>query len=343
MPLTTSELAEEAVIKREKRIEKILNMHPSKRSKKMQKELDDDIKRYHNEIDRSLEFDEAIKPVEPPEGINILNNVYVCNGCIDGVGKECHTPECIYFLSRCNDLPKRETMILSAVDITPLPIKEYVEKLIATKGLEMNDRAKSYSAEFPMYPPVVCSNSWLYGIWMIGNNYKNKMGYYGEYPPSYLRRVKSLFPDMKDVLHLFSGKIEKGLWPSETTFDIKIDCDVKGDAHKLSEYFTEKKFDLILADPPYSDEDSLHYGSPMVNRVKVLKECAKIVKKGGFICWLDQVLPMYRKDEVSYVGTVGVTDLSFEDELKDIETAGNIGIIRSTNHRFRVLSIFRKV
>ena len=99
--------------------------------------------------------------------------------------------------------------------------------------------------------------------------------------------------------------------------------DVTGDAHELAKHFKAGYFDLIIADPPYSSEDANHYGTPMVNRNKVLAECAKILEPGGFVCWLDQMLPMYRK--------------------KELLMCGAIGIIRSTNHRFRVASFFRKL
>ena len=185
--------------------------------------------------------------------------------------------------------------------------------------ISLQERATSYNKAFPKYPPLVCTDRWIYGIWMIGNNYRNKMGYYGEYPQSYIKRVKSIFPDATNILHLFSGIVKS---KGGITFDIRPELkpDVIGDAHNLSNYFPPNCFDLIMADPPYSQEDSEHYGTPMINRNKVLKECYKVLKPQGFICWLDTVLPMYRKDELLLVGT--------------------IGMIRSTNHRFRVLSIF---
>lgn len=184
--------------------------------------------------------------------------------------------------------------------------------------MKLQDRANLYNQAFPKYPPLVATDRWLYGIWMIGNLYKGT-GFHGAYPHGYLRRIKSLFPDKTKVLHLFSGSVKD---PGAITFDLVQPADVQGDAHELSSYFARESFDLILADPPYSQEDANRYGTPTVNRNKVLKECVPILISGGFICWLDMILPMYRKREVSLVGT--------------------IGIIRSTNHRFRVVSIFQK-
>jgi SAM-dependent methyltransferase len=124
-----------------------------------------------------------------------------------------------------------------------------------------------------------------------------------------------------NILHLFSGSLDDSI-PG-------IKLDIKGkngviekDAEKLSGAFSEGRFDLILADPPYSNEDALHYGTPMINRNKVVSECYKILKPGGFLVWLDQVFPMFRKTEFKLVGT--------------------IGIIRSTNHRVRCVFIFQK-
>lgn len=141
----------------------------------------------------------------------------------------------------------------------------------------------------------------------------------GAYPASYLERIMTMFCDRKNVLHLFSGSLPPGDY---LRFDMLQPAEVNGDAHNLSSYFKRKKFDLVLADPPYSGEDAERYGTPMVNRNKVVKECAKILHPGGYLVWLDCVLPMYRKDEFKYVGT--------------------IGLIRSTNHRFRIVSIFKK-
>lgn len=188
------------------------------------------------------------------------------------------------------------------------------------KNYTLKDRAKFYSNTFQKWPPLRVDDRWIDGMWIMGNNYKTS-GFYGAYPHTYLKRIMSLFPDAENVLHLFAGSLEKGNY---VRFDIKNDyADVCGDAHKLSSYFKDKKFDLILADPPYSIEDCEHYGCSMVKRNVVLKECYKILDDNGYIVWLDQVLPMFRKDELNMVGV--------------------IGMVKSTNHRFRVITIFKKI
>jgi hypothetical protein len=185
-------------------------------------------------------------------------------------------------------------------------------------SLTLKDRVEAYNKTFPSYPKLSTSNGWIVGTWIIGNYYRNKSNYYGCYPHSYLKRIRSMFPDCKKILHVFSGSVQQ-----DETFDIKPQYKPTyvGDAHNLSEII-KQKYELILADPPYSEEDAQHYGTPMINRNHVVRECAKILENEGFLVWLDQVFPMYRKKELKLVGVIGV--------------------IRSTNHRVRTAFIFRK-
>jgi 16S rRNA G966 N2-methylase RsmD len=81
------------------------------------------------------------------------------------------------------------------------------------------------------------------------------------------------------------------------------------------------QYDLVLADPPYSVEDAVRYQTTMIRR-NVVMRALRGLSPGAHIVWLDQVLPMYRKD-------------SFAMEAV-------IGMVKSTNHRFRVVTIFRR-
>ena len=183
------------------------------------------------------------------------------------------------------------------------------------------ERIAFYEIAFPKFPPLtVGTDGRIQGIWVMGNNYTTGSSLYGAYPYGYLDRITSLFPDCKTVLHLFSGSMKKSV--NYIRFDVKK-ADVNGDAEELSGYFKFNVFDIIYADPPYSVEDTEHYGTPMINRNKVLRECVKVVRMGGYIVWLDQVLPMYRKTELKIIGL--------------------IGMVKSTNHRFRVVTIFQKI
>ena len=192
-------------------------------------------------------------------------------------------------------------------------------------NLSLEQRAAAYHAAFPTWPPLSTTRRWIYGVWDIGNAYKSKQGYYGEYPHGYLARVGALFPEKKSgrTLHLFSGSV--------TAPGIKMDLRwigqrprgaVTGDAQRLSEYFEAGRFDMVYADPPYTVADAARYSTPMPNRRKVMAELARVVAAEGHVAWLDCVKPMYRKVEWTMIGEIGVA--------------------RSTNHRVRMLFIFQR-
>lgn len=168
----------------------------------------------------------------------------------------------------------------------------------------------------------IAGDNRVVGTWIMGNNYQVKSQFYGGYPAGYLRRIKALFPDKKRVLHLFSGKVDVALFPGDTVdIDPQHHPDYCVDAHTLSGVPLEK-YDLVLSDPAYSVEDSAHYGTPMINRNTVLRVLGERLNPGTHVVWLDQVLPMHRKDQFK------------------IEAV--IGMVKSTNHRFRVIVIFQR-
>lgn len=161
----------------------------------------------------------------------------------------------------------------------------------------------------------------ILGMFVMGNSYVVKSGYYGGYPATYLARIKALFPEKRSVLHLFSGRVDTAAFPGKTVdIDFDLDPDFVDNAETLLNVPLED-FDLVLADPPYSEEDAVHYGSAMVNRNKVIKALTRL-RPGAHVVWLDQVLPLYKK--------------------VDWNIAARIGMVKSTNHRFRVITIFER-
>jgi hypothetical protein len=161
------------------------------------------------------------------------------------------------------------------------------------------------------------------GTWIMGQDYRVKSGYYGGYPAGYLRRVAALFPDRKRVLHVFSGKVDLAALPGDTVdSNPELAPTYVADAHDLSGV-PLAQYDLVLCDPPYSVEDATRYQTTMVKRNVVMRSLAAGLSPGARVVWLDQVLPMYRKDEWS------------------IEAV--IGMVKSTNHRFRVVTIFKRL
>lgn len=188
--------------------------------------------------------------------------------------------------------------------------------------MNWEDRIGSYvrATRFPR-SLFVSEEGRVVGTWIMGNDYRVQTGYYGGYPAGYLRRVKALFPEKRKVLHLFSGKVDLSALPGDTV-DLNPDLapTFVDDAQTL-ERVPLGEYDLILADPPYSIEDAERYQTTMVKRNTVLRALQRTAP-GTHIVWLDQVLPMYRKDAF------------------DIDAV--IGMVKSTNHRFRVVTVFRR-
>src|SRR6266540_1931472 len=80
---------------------------------------------------------------------------------------------------------------------------------MAMLDLTPHQRTLLYKQAFPKYPPLRSDDRWIDGLWVLGNNYKGS-GYYGAYPPQYLKRMKALYPDAERVLHACSGSLKAG-------------------------------------------------------------------------------------------------------------------------------------
>jgi hypothetical protein len=160
------------------------------------------------------------------------------------------------------------------------------------------------------------------GMWVVGNDYKNKTRYHGAYPNSYLRRMRALFPDKYRALHVFSGMVDLEAWPGDTVDILPELCPTFVDDCQTLAKVPLEHYDIVLADPPYSNEDADHYGTTMVRRNAVVKALARC-RPGTHLVWLDMTLPMYRKNQW--------------------KCEADIGVRRSTNHRFRSATIFRRL
>jgi ParB-like chromosome segregation protein Spo0J len=198
--------------------------------------------------------------------------------------------------------------------------------------LTLRQRADAYNKQYenwtPPNTPITYFNKdqreFIQAFWFVGGG--NISDLYGAYQVAYLERITSLFPDAVKVVHLFTGSLP----PSEKYVRVGLaqgdtKPDIECDAHEISSVLPARlgKVHVIYADPPYSVEDSEHYTNSMINRERVLQECALCLEDGGFVVWLDQALPVFSGQTLQLVGA--------------------IGYIRSTGNRFRMVSIFRKV
>lgn len=147
---------------------------------------------------------------------------------------------------------------------------------------------------------------WSYGVWYCGTSFK-KAKLYGEYPPTFLRRALALFPGAQDVLHAPSGSLD-GLPHGHVTLDMHSDGIRKpmviGDCGHMP--FADNLFDLVLSDPPYSEEDSRLYGCAKFPEKKFMAECRRVLKPGGHLGFLAYHYPSYRRDEWALRGLFAV-------------------------------------
>ena len=187
------------------------------------------------------------------------------------------------------------------------------------------ERIESYTRAMPFPRSLFLGgDNRIVGTWIMGNNYHATSKVYGSYPHGYLKRVKALFPDKDSPLHLFSGRVDLEAWPGDT-LDInpELQPTYLCDAQQNFSEVPLNSYDIVLADPPYSVEDAERYQTTMIKRNKVMRLLAERCTPGTHVVWLDQVLPMYRKSEWAIVGV--------------------IGMVKSTNHRFRVITLFERI
>jgi len=96
--------------------------------------------------------------------------------------------------------------------------------------------------------------------------------------------------------------------------DIKqeVNPDICCDIHKLSEEL-EEQFDIILADPPYSNEESTDlYGTGKLNYKKWTAECDKLLKeKGLLIVYHKYVMPNPNPEKYGVVKRVFIGNRTY--------------------------------
>ena len=178
----------------------------------------------------------------------------------------------------------------------------------------------NYNRSFSKYPKLVYDKKWVYGTWYCGTSFV-KCDFYGMYPPTYLDRLLSLFPNAKKILHCPSGTVQNN-------GDITVDCIIdeqrkpmiRADAGQLP--FKNKSMDLFISDPPYSKEDSKIYGCDPFPLGKMVKEAYRVLKLGGYLCVLHLYCPSYRR--------------------QNFDLQGLITIMTGFQRRVRILSILRK-
>lgn len=116
--------------------------------------------------------------------------------------------------------------------------------------------------------------------WVLPRPSKSK--YIGSFPLYFEGRLLDLLrlPKGAEILHPFGGKAQYG-----TRVDVnpETEPDYIGDAHKL-DMFGDNSFDLVLLDPPYSDEYSERlYATKGVKFKDYTSEAVRVCKEGGYV------------------------------------------------------------
>lgn len=113
--------------------------------------------------------------------------------------------------------------------------------------------------------------------WCLPRPSKSK--YRGSFPLHFEERLTSLLNYPEVVVQPFGGKAKFGF-----KVDIKEENvpDKVADAHSLP--YPDNHADLVLIDPPFSDEYSEElFGTDKINLERCIEESTRICKEGGFV------------------------------------------------------------
>ena len=96
-----------------------------------------------------------------------------------------------------------------------------------------------------------------------------------------LRLAEQILQKTPKILNLFCGMNTEGV---RVDINPEVKPDYLHDAHKVSELFPPESFDVILADPPYSDEESKElYGTGKLHYKVWVSECDTLLRPGGLL------------------------------------------------------------
>lgn len=112
------------------------------------------------------------------------------------------------------------------------------------------------------------------------SKYKGSMPLYAE---EWLLDLSREILGKKDIkiLNLFCGTNKQGI---RVDINPEVKPYIKCDAHFVSEHFDYGSFDVILADPPYSNEESKElYNTGKLNYNIWASQCELLLKKGGIL------------------------------------------------------------
>src|SRR5882672_2132413 len=149
------------------------------------------------------------------------------------------------------------------------------------RRLTWPDRVQHWNRQFPKYPPIMYSHGWTYGVWYTGKGFaKNQL--HGQYPPTFLRRILALWPDVAEnwTLHACSGTIQHGI---RVDLSPRFNPSVVANVESLP--FHDESFELILYDPPYDSDNAKIYGvsKKPPQWPRTMEEFVRVLVPGGHL------------------------------------------------------------
>jgi hypothetical protein len=113
--------------------------------------------------------------------------------------------------------------------------------------------------------------------WTLPRPAKSK--YKGAFPLHFEENLVKLLGYPERILHPFGGMAETGV---RVDLNPTLQPDVIADAHDLP--FHDQSFDLVLLDPPYSDEEALElYETPKLRPAAYTREAVRVCREGGWV------------------------------------------------------------
>lgn len=141
--------------------------------------------------------------------------------------------------------------------------------------------------------------------------------YKGGFPRFFEQNLVQLLGYPDRILQPFGGRAEYG---TRCDIDPTLEPDVVCDAHALP--FPDDSFDLVLLDPPYSDNEAATiYGTPPLRSTTYTSEAVRVLAPGG---WL-----------------VVYTDRESPRPAR-CNTAMRIVVVLRQPHRPRIANVFQK-
>lgn len=114
-------------------------------------------------------------------------------------------------------------------------------------------------------------------VWTLPRPAKNR--YKGAFPLYFEQNLIQLLGYPERILHPFGGMAETGI---RVDLNESLEPDIVADAHDLP--FDDETFDLVVLDPPYSDEEAAElYQTPPLRPAVYTREAVRVLREGGWL------------------------------------------------------------